>query len=459
MRDALAASPRSPFRKPCARRAREIFRPSPIDIGQNEDVAIDEDCDVGARRPGLFAGRYAKLSFSAVVAGSTGWMLFGSAAQSSNGVDVSNASAQTVTDTETAEPPDVAEALSRGAEPTVPSRWSDATIGAAIHKRLQWDTSLDTARIEVTVDDATVALSGSVATPIERERAIAAVWVAGVQDVDAEGLDVVAPRRAPKLSAARIERSIVTALAVDPTIAGATIDVRVHHGQAVLRGTVDNLASARAAVLVARHAPGISVVVDEITVAAWSDDEEIAADVAAALRETPETAALGVEVRCDRGAVVLEGAVEVFAQRVAAEHVAAEIHGVQTIDNRLGVVAGEVAFYYDPHDYGFRPAAEIHVPFSDDAATKDERIESAIEAELALSRWVDAARIEVSVKGGTATLTGEVDTITARSAAIRNAHEGGASTVVDRLVVTGDAKRPASSSTSRAGEAIFGRDD
>ena len=440
--------------------AREFFRSARLGIGHDSIVMIDDDSTADAPRERLFASRYAKLSFSVVLAGSAGWLLFSSGAEVSADGDVlaSVATASTAVDLATAEPPDVAEAVSRASEGPIATTWTDAAIGAAIHKRFQWDTALDADAIEIKVDEGTVALFGNVASALDKQRAIGGAWVAGVRDVDADGLDVVVPRRAPKRSAAHIERSIARALAVDPTVDGAAIEVRVREGRVVLRGTVRSLASARAAELVARHTPGVSFVEDELAVAAWGDDATIAADVAAALRETPRTAALAVEVGCDHGAVVLEGAVETFAQRMAAERVAVAIHGVQSIDNRLSVVAGDVAFYYDPHAEGFRPIAEPRVVFSAAEANDDERIASAIRAELALSRWVDGARIDVSVDAGAATLTGVVDTLDAHAAALANAHEGGAITVVDRLVVVHDPNLRGSAE-NRAGEAVFGRDD
>jgi osmotically-inducible protein OsmY len=256
------------------------------------------------------------------------------------------------------------------------------------------------------------------------------------------------------LSATQIEHEIESALAVDPVVADAAIDVDVRSGRVLLRGTVDTLAAARAAAFVAAHAPGVAYVDDELVVSVSGDDAEIAADAAAALRETPETAALGLEIRCDRGVVVLDGRVETFAERIAAEQVVAAIAGVQAIMNEVRVTAGEVAFAYDPHPHGFLPAAE-RFPRAGEG-DRDEGIASAIEAELGFSRHLVHAKIEVSVNRGVATLTGVVDTFEVSRAAIENAYEGGATTVVDRLVVTGE--RAGSPESTRPGDVVFGRE-
>jgi osmotically-inducible protein OsmY len=398
----------------------------------------------------VLAHRIAKIAaFCALVGGGVAWWAVGGTPHL-----VGGAVAQPLTPM-----PDRAADNERELEGSDAEAESDAApdpeLGALIVKRLQWDTSVDETLVQVRVDDARVALSGVVGASWQRQRAIDEAWIAGVRDVDASELVVrkrAVQRRPPP---ARIERAILAALAIDPSVEGHAVRVTVRGGVAVLRGKVDTLAAARVAELVASHAPGVAAVTNEIAVSSWGDDDTIDADVSAALAEDPETARFGVAVCSDDGVVTLEGEVVEFAHRAAAEHVAARIHGVQGIDNRLRVRSGEVAFYYDPHP-AYRPSAEPG-PTAELGTMRDEDIATAIRAELQWSRFVGDKRIEVSVRRGAATLTGDVPTAAIHDAVLWNAYQAGAKSVVDRMFVAGE-PLVGTAPPSDPGDVIFGRD-
>jgi osmotically-inducible protein OsmY len=408
-----------------------------------------------ARASRLLTHRTAKIAaLCAFLGGGVAWWALGASPHLAKG-----AVADPLTAADRPEPQGTAE--DPESVPNGPRSASDAAadpeLGALVRKRLQWDTAVGQTQVQVQVDDARVALVGTVGSARQRQRAIEAAWIAGVRDVDATALIVAGARRgAVRLPApATIERAIMAALAVDPSVKGADLRVTVRGGVAMLRGKVDNLAAARAAELVAEHTFGIAAVANEIAVSPWGDDDAIAADVAAALRANPETAAFGVDARSDDGTVTLEGEVAGFGQRTAAEDVAARIHGVQGIDNRLRVRAGEVAFYYDPHP-SLRPVPEPG-PAAEGGAVRDEDIAGAIRAELQWSRFLGGAQIDVSVRRGTATLTGDVATTAIHDVVLWNAYQGGAKAVVDRLFV---AEQPLAGTAPQTdpGDVVFGRD-
>lgn len=68
-------------------------------------------------------------------------------------------------------------------------------------------------------------------------------------------------------------------------------------------------------------------------------DAALAARVRAALKATPETTRLNVDIACRDGRLVLAGTVESAAGREAAARVAAAQPGVVALENRLGVIA------------------------------------------------------------------------------------------------------------------------
>jgi osmotically-inducible protein OsmY len=77
-------------------------------------------------------------------------------------------------------------------------------------------------------------------------------------------------------------------------------------------------------------------------------------------------------------------------------------------------------------------------------AKSDWEIRQDIENQLFWSPFVDEDQVQVSVEGGVATLTGEVDTWGERQAAVENALQGGAASVDNNIQVTNppSARRP-----------------
>lgn len=67
---------------------------------------------------------------------------------------------------------------------------SDQEIAAEIREILAWNVWVDDDRIDVTVEGGRVTLSGLVGSLAERTRAISLAWLAGVEQVDADGLEV-----------------------------------------------------------------------------------------------------------------------------------------------------------------------------------------------------------------------------------------------------------------------------
>lgn len=124
--------------------------------------------------------------------------------------------------------------------------------------------------------------------------------------------------------------------------------------------------------------------------------------------------------------MTLTGEVNTAFQRATATNVASSIAGVTDIDNEIKVERPEVAYVYVPYYYPYGPywGSGYYAPTG--TTRTDAEIARGIRDELQWSPFVDAARVNVTVEHGRALLTGEVRTRSARTAATRNAYEGGA---------------------------------
>jgi osmotically-inducible protein OsmY len=322
----------------------------------------------------------------------------------------------------------------------------DVEIKAEIARRLQWDTLVDDALIEVRVNDAKVDLSGTVGSAAEKRRVEWNAWmVAGVESVDDSGLSVERWARDEDLRAdkyavrsdAEIRNAVVAALRADPRVSAFDVDVKSRAGFVTLTGVVGAIPAKEAAERDARSTVGVIGVNNLIKVRPVGDmsNEDIAQAVREALARNPFTEGYEIDVSAAEGVVYLAGLVDSYFDKAEAEQVAFRARGVTAVRNDLAVLQPEV-LTYDPYvddwkiyDFTWYDAA------SDVQSKSDVEIRNAIEQELAWSPFVDSDDVEVSVTGAVATLVGAVDSWSEYHAARENAFEGGAVTVVNRLDV------------------------
>ncbi len=124
---------------------------------------------------------------------------------------------------------------------------SDLEIETEVKERLDADIWIDSAFIDVEATDGTVFLTGTVGSAAEKRRARMAGRVAGVEAVDATGLDVEywpkdrmqQDRKVTTWADDQIRDAVASALTRDPRVASFDIDIRVEDGVATLRGEVD----------------------------------------------------------------------------------------------------------------------------------------------------------------------------------------------------------------------------
>ena len=209
--------------------------------------------------------------------------------------------------------------------------------------------------IDVTTNAAgVVTLSGTIEDAGDRQEAIRiARTTDGVTDVrdrlttdrrDASGV---------QQPDAWITAKIQSQYFLDAEVKGRDIDVDTNNGVVTLRGSVDNDAERRQAVMMARNTEGVRQVNDQLTVTPTSrqtddrtdvsraadsiDDAWITMKVQAKFFLDPDIKGSAIDVTTKGGVVTLQGSVSTATQQKSAEQIAMETDGVRRVDNQLKV--------------------------------------------------------------------------------------------------------------------------
>jgi osmotically-inducible protein OsmY len=290
-------------------------------------------------------------------------------------------------------------------------------IAADVRHRLANDVWLDGDALTVTVTGRKVQVSGFVGSVAQKRRANYDEWVAGVDDVDDDGIvvDWAAERDqrrvddAPMRSDSDIARAVRDAFFLDPRLKAFAPQVAVNHGQVVLSGTLDSAKARRAAEADARDTVGVWSVRDDalVTPGAKPTDADIdrnATRLLAADGTLPD--GKQIQVTTAGGIVALHGVVAAAFERAEAVDDVADVAGVAEIDDELTVG---------------RTVPEIKADI-EDRLFWDPRVER------------NAVAVTVS-PDRTATLTGTLTAWSEIKAAAEDATVGGASRVVDNLAL------------------------
>lgn len=212
---------------------------------------------------------------------------------------------------------------------------TDAEIRTEVLDDIRHDSRLDGANVGVDVADGTVRLTGTVPTYFQKITAEHdALRIKGVREV-VNNLSVSLGAPAPDLEIARVVRAN---LARDRRIANpAMIDVSVDRGVVTLNGVVRNCSERLVALDDARVVSGVIDVVNNlaITPTQTRTDEEITADVRAALTVDPSVDASKIGVDVSGGTVYLRGAVSTSYEAQRAVHDAWCAGGVRNVVDEL----------------------------------------------------------------------------------------------------------------------------
>lgn len=348
--------------------------------------------------------------------------------------------------------------VANNVELTRAQRRSDEQIYADVMRMLQWDAYVDSGDIRVSVEDGVVALGGVVDTPAERRRAVGLSWVAGVKHVNVVPLQVRAGEphtdralsQAPKAGAQLeirsdelIAEAVRSALASDPRVSASNIHVSVKSRIVTLSGTAANLRAKRIAARTPYGLLGVASVRDQVRLPTTSeyDDGEIRIRVQRLLNRNSVLHDDPIAVLVRDGVVTLQGAAENGYARELAADLAGSVRGVTRIQNNVDVAEDGERPLYDPYvDVDGGVGLPWEYPAADETRTghdvaNDGPIAESVRSELSWSPFVNEDDIAVSVRSAVVTLQGTVGSEAERRAAIENAFEGGAVSVISKLVV------------------------
>jgi osmotically-inducible protein OsmY len=212
----------------------------------------------------------------------------------------------------------------------------DKTLRQDIIDELDFEPSVDSARIGVAVQDGVVTLTGHV--PNYAQKAIAertAQRIKGVRGI-AEKLTVDFGAANP-YSDEDIAKRCLDALDMNIVVPLAALKVKVQSGWVTLTGQVEWDFQRSAAVETLRQLRGVMGISNEVTVKPRASTIDIEQRIHSALKRHAEVEADAVKVTVKGGEVKLEGKVSTWADRYAVEHAAWAAPGVQSIDDRLVV--------------------------------------------------------------------------------------------------------------------------
>ncbi|MFW6154254.1 MAG: BON domain-containing protein [Planctomycetota bacterium] len=274
-----------------------------------------------------------------------------------------------------------------------PTERSDAAVRQDVLAALATDPATESYDLDISVDDGIVTLRGTADSWAERRLAgTVARGVRGVLGVINE-VDVIATGDRPD---SEIKAEVTQALHWDVLVDHGLIEVTVEDGKVMLSGTVGSAAEKRRARFDAWVGGVTEVDASALEVEPWARDEDLrpATDVApsderieqalnTALIHDPRVLSLHVTPDVDDGVVTLRGNVNNLKAKRAAAQVARNTMGVARVVNRLKV----------------RP----------DAMMSDAEIAVNIRQALRRDPYVERREVIVDVTGGTASLTGTVD--------------------------------------------------
>jgi osmotically-inducible protein OsmY len=275
------------------------------------------------------------------------------------------------------------------------SERSDGKIKNDAVAALKRDVYLTNLPITVTVKDAVVTLEGTVGSAYEKNRAYDDVrWIRNVQSVNnklkVEWWGKRGTREGvPSPSDADLKKAVREELDQDMRIDTSDILVKVSYGSATLDGTVYSHYEKRIAEQDARDVVGVGWVINNLfTRVDAREDWAVRDDIKFNLDTDAATEGFDIAVKVNNGVVTISGNVNTWYERAHAEDIASKVRGVRKVINQIEI---------------YRETTRTHT-----RATVAKDIKENFKKNWAVRSVYD--RINVTVKEGVVTLTGEVDT-------------------------------------------------
>lgn len=301
-----------------------------------------------------------------------------------------------------------------------PEKRPDSELKKEIERLLKLNIWIEESGIDVKVENGHVDLSGRVGSLIEREKAYTNSWVFGVKSVSYSDLEIQEWTRRDfmktvkyqNLSDKDVENYIRQALVYDPKVVSTAVTAKVDTGVATLTGIVDNLTAKKAAEEDARNTMGVWRVRNLLKVRPKKviDDDEMQKLVEQALSRDPYLDRFEIIVTAMHGKVFLYGEVDSYFEKQHAEDIASKVKYVVAVENHL---VADTSWY----------------------KKNDWEIKQDIENELLWNPYIDKENVIVKVEDGVASLSGKVTFWHQWLQAQKEAYQGGAKEVRNKLKV------------------------
>lgn len=213
---------------------------------------------------------------------------------------------------------------------------SDREIQHDVLEELQWEPSLEAARIGVAADHGVVVLTGHVDTYARKWQAEkAAKRVAGVEavanDIEVEHHEMTSP------DDASIAQRALSALDWNVSVPKHRLHVSVANGWLTLEGDVEWYYQKRSAEDAVRDLMGVRGITNNIVVKPRVRAAEVKEKIEAALRRSAECDAQKIAVETTGSEVVLRGTVRSWAEHEDAIHAAWAAPGVTRVEDHLAI--------------------------------------------------------------------------------------------------------------------------
>lgn len=323
---------------------------------------------------------------------------------------------------------------------------SDEEIRVAAEQAIWWDSLVDAAKVTVTVRDGLLSLGGVVGSLSEKNRIIEHAYLAGASEVKSANL-VVSWRQSnddkertqnPSPTDQEIHSAVRDVLFHDPRVSPFRIIIRVDQGVITLRGTVDNMKAKHAASRSTENTVGVVQVINRLKVrpATVYFDADLEEEVQKSLGRDPFVEVSEIQIAVYSGVVELSGSVATGFERSRAEELAIRINGVVGVNNNIEIRRAPVPYPYNLYvdDWYAEDSTYADDNIRRKTSKTDLEIARDVEKELFWSPFVDSEDIDIEVEDGVVTLRGTFESRSEFRAATKNAYDGGAVAVRNKLV-------------------------
>lgn len=214
---------------------------------------------------------------------------------------------------------------------------NDSTLRQDIIDELDFEPSIEAADIGVAVEDGVVTLTGHVPTYAQKvkvERVV--IRVRGVKGI-AQRMEV-RPFGANHAADDEIAKRAVNTIEWNTTIPDGAVQVTVQDGWVALTGKVEWQYQKAAAADMVRNLAGVVAVTNQIEIKPRISAVDVKKRIEDALKRNAELEAESIKIHVfEDGVVRLEGHVNAWSERRAAERAAWSVPGVKTVDDRITI--------------------------------------------------------------------------------------------------------------------------